>query len=177
MGYSGSEEEFLGAYLAYKLMYGGKAEITKNELKSVLNKFVNSIYYMGNLSHIKNFNFDNLQTLSEKYYQKAKVNCSWRKPCFAYKEGKLYPTYDFYDISQTTYGEFLAFLHDERYKTFTKHYVNAENLNIDKKYIMQGKIVAKFLTKVYAQKYIEKEMNKIWQFFCQYLLRLWRDSL
>lgn len=159
MGYSRSEEDFLGAYTAYKLKNGGEPVITKSELKSVLEKFTKSIFYMNNLSQIKKFEFDNIEKLAENYFKKASINCSWQKPCFKVVDGKLYPTYDFYDISGTTYGEFLAFLSDGRYPTFTKHNIHKNNIEINKDYIHQAKLVAGFLTKHFAKKYIEKEIE------------------
>jgi len=159
MSYCHSEEEFLSAYTSAKLIRGGKPVVSKEELEAVRDKFLLSVYCSDNLiKPLTNLNFDDLQSINERFQQKASKNRSWLKPCFEYKDGKLYPTYDFFDFTQTTYGEFLSFLFDDRYKdVIPLDLVDGDIANADIKYLPNAKKVADYLTKHFAKQYIEKE--------------------
>ena len=159
MSYCHSEEEFLSAYTSAKLIRGGKPVVSKEELEAVRDKFLLSVYCSDNLiKPLKNLKFDDLQNINERFQQKASKNRSWLKPGFVYYEGKLYPTYDFFDFTQTTYGEFLSFLSDERYKNFIPlDAVGKDVANYHSLYIPTAKKVANYITKHFAKHYIEIE--------------------
>lgn len=159
MSYCHSEEEFLSVYTSAKLKRGGKPSISKEELEKVRDVFLHSVYCSDNLiKPLSNLKFEDLQNINERFQQKAGKNRSWLKPCFEYKDEELYPTYAFFDFTQTTYGEFLSFLSDDRYRDLIPLYLIDDNIkNSDVKYLPTAKKVADYLTKHFAKQYIEKE--------------------
>ena len=159
MSYYHSEEEFLSAYTSAKLIMGGKPVITKDELNAVRYDFMISVYSTDNLTRqLENLKFDDLQSINERFQQKASKNRSWLKPCFEYKDDKLYPTYAFFDFTETKYGEFLSFLFDDRYRdSMLLDWSDVNVSNIDRRYLPNAKKVADYLTKHFAEQYIEAE--------------------
>ena len=80
MSYYNSEEDFLSVYTAAKLIRGGKPVISKEELESVREGFLRSVYCSDNLiKPLTNLNFDDLQSINERFQQKASKNRSWLK--------------------------------------------------------------------------------------------------
>ena len=162
MSYYNNEEEFLSVYMSTKLIKGGKPEVSKEELDSIRDKFLHSFYSSYLIEPLTKLKFSNLQDINEKFQLKASKNRSWLKPCFEYRDDKLYPTYAFFDFTQTTSGEFFSFLHDDRYKnTIALDYINTDEAiaDVDKKYIPNAKKVANYLTKYFAKKYIDMEIK------------------
>lgn len=159
MSYYNSEEEFLSVYTSAKLIRGGKPVVSKEELEAVRDSFLLSVYSSDNLiKPLANLKFDDLQNINERFQQKASKNRSWLKPCFIYENGKLYPTYNFFDFTQTTYGEFLSFLFDDRYKdAIPLDFIDSDITNYDTRYLPIAKKVADYLTKHFAKQYIEIE--------------------
>lgn len=159
MSYCRSEEEFLSVYTSAKLIRGGEPVISKEELENVRDVFLHSVFCSYNLvKPLTNLKFDDLQSVNERFQQKASKNRSWSKPGFVHYEGKLYPTYDFFDFTETTNGEFLSFLVDERYKNIIPlDAVGNDVANYNSSYIPTAKKVADYMTKHFAEHYIEKE--------------------
>lgn len=161
MSYYHSEEEFLSVYTSAKLIRGGEPVISKEELENVRDGFLRSVFCSDNLIQpLTNLKFDDLQSINERFQQKASKNRSWLKPGFVYDEGKLYPTYDFFDFTETKHGEFLSFLFDERYKNYIPlDAVGKDIANYNSSYIPTAKKVADYMTKHFAEHYIEKEAD------------------
>ena len=163
MSYYNSEEEFLSVYTKVKLVKGGKPVITKEELTNVRDEFLLSEFSSNYESDpISNFNFSDLQAINERFQNRASKNCNHLKPCFNYKNGKLYPTYAFYDFTETTHGEFLSFFGLERYKhLIPTEPIKCNNQNQEqlKPYLPNAKKVADYITETFAQKYIDKEVE------------------
>ena len=102
--YYDGKEEFLSIYTERKLLFGGEPVITAQELQKALQAFGNHRLFRNDLAYIakmKNFRFDNLKSIGRSFQKKASYSRSWLKPCFIYKDEKLYPTYDFYNFVQT----------------------------------------------------------------------------
>ena len=162
MSYYNSEEEFLSAYTARKLILGGRPVVCKEELEAARDEFLQSVYCSSNLiEKLNKLNFNDLEKISELFQQKASINRSWLKPCFVYKDEQLYPTYNFFDFTQTTYGEFVVFLSDERYNIIPRE--KCSRFMIRKQYEENASKVATYLTKYFANEYIKKEIkNRRW---------------
>ena len=94
------EEEFLSVYTKMKLVKGGKPVINREELEAVRDEFSRFCSHSAEL--IRKLDFTDLQAINEKFQKKASRNRSWLKPCFEYKNNQLYPTYQFYDFTDTT---------------------------------------------------------------------------
>lgn len=160
MYYYDNEEAFLSVYTAEKLLKGGEPVITQQELQIALKKFLKSFYYSDNLSKIKNFKFDDLQELAKNFQKRASENRSWLKPCFVFENDKLYPTYNFFDFTNTTHGEFLGFLCDERYNKFETQIIADGIVKCDETVKKTAKLAARYITEYFAAKYIEKEEKR-----------------
>lgn len=159
MSYCDSEEEFLSVYTATKLKRGGKPTISKEELESVRDCFLHSVYCSDNLiKPLASLKFDDLQNINERFQQKASKNRSLLKPCFEYKDEELYPTYAFFDFTLTTSGEFVSFLSCDR-DVIPLDFIDDNIKNSDVKYLPTAKKVADYLTKHFAKKYIEIEAD------------------
>lgn len=157
--YYNSEEDFLSVYTAAKLIRGGKPVISKEELEAVREEFLRSVYCSDNLiKPLANLNFNDLQEINERFQQKASENRSWMKPCFVYYDEHLYPTYAFFDYTQTNYGEFLSFLFDGRYQnSIPLDIIDCEDANYNSMYIPNAKKIADYITKHFAKQYIDIE--------------------
>lgn len=161
MGCYDCEEEFLSVYTKVKLVNGGKPVISREELETVRNEF--SEWCLGSSAEsVRKLDFTDLQAINEKFQARASRNRSWLKPCFEFKNNQLYPTYQFYDFTDTTYGEFLSFFAYEQHK----HLVSAAPIKCNnqdqeqlKPYLSTAKKVADYLTETFAQRYIEKEVK------------------
>lgn len=158
--YYDNEEAFLSVYSAAKLLKGGEPVITQEELQIALKKFLKSFYYSNNLSKIKSFKFDDLQEMAKNFQKRASENRPWLKPCFVFENDKLYPTYNFFDFTNTTYGEFLGFLCDERYNKFVTQTISEGILKSDETVKKAAKLAARYITEYFAAKYIEKEEKR-----------------
>lgn len=160
MYYYNSAEEFLSVYMGYKLKIGGKPFVTSEELKLAVEKFSQSIYcFESTAEKIKKFNFDNLEELNENFQKKASVNRSWLKPCFEYIDGKLIPTYNFFDYTGTNYGEFLGFL-SNHLKASSLDETEISTIDENDVNLKNSKLIAEFLTKVFAKRYISYEIEQ-----------------
>ena len=161
MSYYNSEEDFLSVYTAAKLIRGGKPVISKEELESVRKGFLRSVFCSDNLiKPLANLNFNDLEEINKRFQKKASENRSWMKPCFVYHNEKLYPTYSFFDYTQTRYGEFLSFLFDERYKNFISlDKIDTKETKYNMMYIPYAIKVANFLTNHFAKQYIDNEIK------------------
>lgn len=155
------EEEFLSVYTKMKLVKGGNPVINREELEAVRDEF-SGFCSRNSAESIRKLDFTDLQAINEKFQEKASRNRSWLKPCFEYKNNQLYPTYQFYDFTDTTYGEFMSFFAHEQYK----HLLPAAPIKCNhqdkeqlKPYLYSAKKVADYLTETFAQKYIDKEVE------------------
>ena len=165
MSYCNCEEEFLSVYTATKLIRGGKPEISSEELEAVRNEFMLSVYCNDSLiKPLANLNFSDLESINEKFQQKASKHRSWLKPCFTYENGKLYPTYTFSDYTQTTNGEFIGFLADGRFNnSILTDPIDSNIFNADIKHLPTAQTIADYFTQVFAKKYINMEIdNRKW---------------
>lgn len=162
MSYCNMEEEFLSIYTSVKLIRGGKPVITKEELNNARETFMRSVYSTDNvLKPLAGLNFDNLEEIKNRFQIKASKNRSWLQDCFVYDDGKLYPTYSFFDITQTSYGSFHSFLFDDRYNLIVPEpIICGEDVNFDTNHLPQAKRLANYLTKYFAEKYIDMEVER-----------------
>ena len=159
MKYYKSAEDFLSVYMGYKLKEGGDPFVTSEELKFVVKELLNSSYCYESIEEsIKNFDFDNLEELNAKFQSKASMNRDWLKHCFEYKDNKLIATHNFFDYTDTTYGQILSFLSKYVKPSILKNdnikLIDKEDINVK-----NAKVVARYLTEIFAQKYINKEVK------------------
>lgn len=160
MSYYNTEEDFLAVYTSCKLKQGGLPVITAEELEEVREKFIRSVYSSDNInSYLQNLNFNNLEEINDKFYKKSSKNRSWQKEGFILSGDKLYVTYDFFDYTDTYYGEFYNFLHSNRYKVIKKVGFNSASSSPTVENIEDAKKIAMHLTNVFMQRYILKEIE------------------
>ena len=161
VSYENSGAGFLSVYMASKLDSGGSPEVTIEELnKAQLDFLASWPDYSFEMAYgkdadeiikIKDLKFDSIEELACEFEAKAKKTKNSSSACFKIEGDKLIPTYEFYDFQNehNALGNFLR-----NYK-FPKS-VNTKETKTSTENTKAATVAAKYLTKFYAQKYIEQ---------------------
>lgn len=170
-----SEAAFLSKYTAKKLESGGNPIISVEELQSTIKGFESSYLFNDFYKDIKNFKFDDLEKLTADFQKKASENIPWLQPCFVIKEGKLLPTYNFFDFAESE-GGLAIYLNS---LNFGKASFDAKDaVGVDEKTKKVAGAVATYLKEVYAKKYIEQQVNfQFWPIHLQDLSNIFDKDL
>ena len=152
--YSNSEACFLAVYMASKLEQGAQPFVHTEELQKALNDFISSNYYSSGISEIKKLKFEGAEKLAKNFQNMASKGRSWLKPCFNVKDGKLFPTYEFFNFNEE-HNALTSFLWGYNFPKDKSSKETTKTLSTETK--NAATITAKYLTKLYAQKYINHE--------------------
>ena len=159
MSFYNSEEEFLSIYTAFKLINGGAPVVSNEELISVRDRFLHTFYCPSSIvEDLKLLSFDNLQQINERFQQRVTSIRPKNMPCFVLKNDKLFPTYNFFDFTQTKNNPLTSFLLDERFMSFQDS-VQLDSIIANKSYLISSRKVANFITDFFAKIYLDKEIS------------------
>ena len=155
--YSNSEAGFLSVYTASKLEQGGEPEISPEELQKALRDFVSSSYYSSGISEIKKLRFKSAEKLAADFQAQASENRSWLKECFVAENGKLFPTYNFFNIVEE--NNCLAnFLWKYKFEKPSCNQPEESKIHCSEETKKTATAAAKYITKFYAAEYIQYEI-------------------